>query len=83
MTFSFSVAGSRKEAPYHPFSDEQAKAFDEAVKALTESLAKAGLTGAVNGSRPGTQAEFEARPRLSHSGGDYLDTSSAKVEAKF
>lgn len=56
MTFSLSVSGSRKEAPYHPFTIEQAVAFDEAVARLQADLAAAGLQGSIGGSRPSDEA---------------------------
>lgn len=61
MTFGLSVNGSRKptaESPgYHPFTDEEAKAFDAAVETFKASLTAAGLQGSIGGSRPVSASE--------------------------
>lgn len=64
MTFSISVSGSRAAAPYHPFSVEEASAFDEAVKRLQADLKAAGLTGSIGGSRP---SDIAGAPSVSFS----------------
>lgn len=67
MTFGLTVSGSRKTAPYHPFTDEQAKAFDAAVEAFKASLAEAGLQGSIGGSRPLSATDLAAGQTGSHS----------------
>jgi hypothetical protein len=83
MTFGLTVSGSSAQPPYHPFSAAQAEKFDAAVQAFAAALKAAGVTGSISGSRPGTQAEYEARPRIQATGGEFLDTANTKVSVTF
>lgn len=68
MTISLTVSGSRKptaDSPdYHPLTDEEAKAFDDALSEFTAKLAAANLQGSVGGSRPHSKTDYQAAGSL-------------------
>lgn len=84
MTFSLSVSGSRNLTPeaqyYHPITDEEAKAFDKAVADFAAALKAANFHGSISGSRPGTNAEYDARPLVN---GQHRDTGNTNVSLGF